>query len=578
MNTHSLKFSLTLPYALLIAAATLMTSGVSYWVGSRSISELSEQLMGEMVGRIGQAVHHHVYGSGAVLEAAFPDGMPAPRDIGTEHPALLARFWAATSLHANPNDFVYYGNQRGQMYGLKRLSRDEAHVRLQLKPGEHHAIYQVQGIQGGLSLLRHEDQVFDPRSRIWYQLAKKTHLHTWTAVYIDFTSHDLVVTRARRVMSAEGVFDGVVATDVSLHALGEFVAGLDVGKQGRAFIVERNGKLIASSSRAGLVDRRSGQAERVGAAEVKDPVIQAAYEQVGPIFSHVRDFGRVYWVEGRSKNGGGLLIAAQRIVDDAGLDWIAVVAVPTRQILAGIYEQLIIALFIGALAVSAVVFIGLRIFSKVGEDVAALSRAVGRIRQGEVDVALHVNRRDEVGELARNFNAMQQDLFTDRLTGVANRAALTKALELFTRPGSSPFTLIFLDLNDFKPLNDRYGHDDGDRALIEVSGRLKSCLRPDDLVVRLGGDEFVIVARNVGGADACNFLRQKIADAVVAPLTTLRNHQPDEEVRVGVAIGSAIWPDDGDDLESLLKCADKRMYDNKHAIKNLSVNNGPRSV
>lgn len=567
MNTRSLKFSLTLPYALLIAAATLLISGVSYWVGSRSIASLSEQLMGETVARISQAVHHHVYGSGAVLEAAFPDGMPAPRDLRAELPALQSRFWAATSLHTDPNDYVYYGNEQGQGYGLKRLSSDEAQVRLKLKPSEHRAIYRIHGIQGAPVLLRHEEQFFDPRSRIWYKLARETHRHTWTAVYIDFTSHDLVVTRARRVLAADGAFAGVVATDVPLRALGEFVAGLDVGKEGRAFIVEKNGMLIASSSKDSLVRYRDGQAQRVGAAEVQDPVLQAAHEQVAPFFSRNVDVGRVYSVEGRTRNGDSLLIAAQRIVDDAGLDWIAVVAMPTRQVLAGSHEQLIIALCIAVLAVSAVVFIGLRIFSKVGQDVAALSEAVGRIRQGEVGVALHVTRDDEVGELARNFNAMQQELFTDRLTGAANRAALAKVLELSTRPGSAPFTLFFLDLNDFKPLNDRYGHDDGDRALIEVSGRLKSCLRPDDLVVRLGGDEFVIVARNVASAATCDVLRQKLADAVVAPLTTLCNPPPGQEVRLGVAIGSASWPDDAVDPESLLKCADKRMYDNKRALK-----------
>lgn len=572
MNTRSLKFSLTLPYALLIAVTSLLIAGVSYWVGSRSISTLSEQLMGETVARISQAVHYHVYGSGAVLEAAFPDGMPAGADIGSELATLQTRFWTATSLHTNPNDYVYYGNEQGQGYGLKRLRANEAELRVKLTPQAHRSFYRIQGIQDTPVQVGQEAQLFEPRSRIWYKLARETDRHTWTAVYIDFVSQGLVVTRARRVLAEDGTFAGVVATDVSLRALGEFIASLDVGQQGRAFIVEQNGMLIASSSTASLVHRRNGHAERVGIAEVNDPVIQAAHAQVAPLFSSNIEVGRVYSVRAQTQDGRSLLIAAQRIVDAAGLDWIAVVAVPKAQILAGSNEQLLIALSIGVLAVLTVFVIGLRIFGKVGQDVAALSDAVGRLRQGELGATLHVTRADEVGELARNFNAMQQELFTDRLTGVANRAALTKVLELSTQPGLPAFTLYFLDLNDFKPLNDRYGHDDGDRALVEVAGRLKACLRPDDLVARLGGDEFVIVVRQVASAATCNILRQKIVTAVVAPLTTLENAPPDTVVRLGIAIGSACWPDDAEEPERLLKCADKRMYDNKRARKSASQN------
>lgn len=569
MHTRSLKFSLTLPYALLIAVASLLIAGVSYWVGSRSISSLSEQLMGETVARISQAVHYHVYGSGAVLEAAFPDGMPAGADIGSELAALQTRFWTATSLHTNPNDYVYYGNEQGQGYGLKRLRANEAELRVKLTPQAHRSFYRIQGIQDRPERVGQEAQLFEPRSRIWYKLARETDRHTWTAVYIDFVSQGLVVTRARRVLAEDGSFAGVVATDVSLRALGEFIASLDVGQQGRAFIVEQNGMLIASSSTASLVHRHNGNAERVGIAEVNDPVIQAAHAQVAPLFSSNIEVGRVYSVEAQMQDGRSLLIAAQRIVDAAGLDWIAVVAVPKAQILAGSKEQLLIALSIGVLAVFAVFVIGLRIFGKIGQDVAALSDAVGRLRQGELDVALHVTRTDEVGELARNFNAMQQELFTDRLTGVANRAALTKVLELSTQPGQPAFTLYFLDLNDFKPLNDRYGHDDGDRALIEVARRLKTCLRPDDLVARLGGDEFVIVARHVATPEARETLVNKLVAAVELPLETLQNTEQGAVVRLGSAFGSASWPDDASDPESLLKCADERMYDNKRTNKRI---------
>jgi len=158
------------------------------------------------------------------------------------------------------------------------------------------------------------------------------------------------------------------------------------------------------------------------------------------------------------------------------------------------------------------------------------------------------------------------DLFTDDLTGAASRMALDSLLTRLTADRRmTPFAVLFIDLNGFKPLNDQFGHDNGDRALIEVAGRIKAGLRADDLLARRSGDEFVVVALGVSSAEALDGLKAKLRARISAPLQTLTDIPPGQVVCLGAAIGTACWPADALDAEALLKRADEAMYRDKPA-------------
>ena len=566
---RSLRVKLVVPYVLLVASVSIVLGATYYWSASRTIGAFSDQYIREVAARIAQAVHFHVRGSAAVLDAAFPKGAVATADIRSELTALRERFWVATSVYPDPNNYVYYGNLAGQSLALKRLSDDEAELRLKLRPDEHRAYYRYAGVLGMPRYLRRETELFDPRTRVWFETGKHTEGHFWTAVYIDFTTRDLVVTRARRVLSAAGTFEGVVATDVSLKEINRFLATLNIGEHGRAIVVERDGNLLAATRVPNLGRSTGGRVTRLNALDAGDPVIRAAYASVAPMLHQARPAGSAdreqsYWTTTVDQDGQTIAVAAKRIIDDAGLDWTAIVAMPREEIFLGIDQQLWIALGVGLLAVALTILFGMRLFGRIAQDIISLSHAVTRIRQGATDAVIDIRRRDEVGDLARNFKAMRAELFTDRLTGVANRTALEHLLSAATRPpASSPFALFFLDMNDFKPLNDHYGHDNGDRALIEVARRLRACLRPGDLVARLGGDEFVVVVPGATTPAAIETLTAKLAAAVEAPLQSLHGVPAGRVVSLGVAIGHAIWPVDGLSPDELIQCADAAMYQHK---------------
>jgi diguanylate cyclase (GGDEF)-like protein len=565
----SLRQVLTIPYVVFVLALALTIGGLSYIAGSRAVDTVSANLLLETVGRIGQAVDRHIVGSGAVLEAAFPDGMPAQPAIDQDIQNLRTRFWIATSLHLDPNNYVYYGNRLGQGIGLYRHSRTEGELRIKLQPEEMRSYYRFTGIDGALKFHSREAKLFDPRVRPWYKAGQSESLHTWTAVYIDFGTADLVATRARRVLGRGGEFEGVVATDVSLRGLNDFVTRLKVSPNGLAFIVEPNGQLVASSASPNVKTLADGSKTRVSAAQSGHPVIAAAYAELrahlagNPSATGARTFNF------QAPDGQVIHAAFDRLKDDAGLEWFTVVAMPRSDFMAGVTENVVLTGVLSALAALIAIAIGLRILSWVAGDLKRLSEAALRVGDGQLDWPLGIQRRDEIGQLARSFETMQQRLQTDGLTNLANRDAFMLRLgqrieQASASPERAQFAVLFIDLNRFKYINDHYGHEVGDQVLIEVAQRLCQVVTPHDLVARLSGDEFVVLLDRVDASQDLEHMRQLLEAALKQPFAAL-GHVPVTAVDFGGSVGEARFPQDGRDAQSLLKHADRRMYSRKFA-------------
>lgn len=167
--------------------------------------------------------------------------------------------------------------------------------------------------------------------------------------------------------------------------------------------------------------------------------------------------------------------------------------------------------------------------------------------------------------LHRNFGNYVNRLneaMTDPLTKLPNQRFLmdhlTRALSR-ARASESSLAIIFLDLNNFKALNDRGGHATGDAALRLVASRLKSAVRSRDTCARYGGDEFVVVLADCGRADAMR-RAEELQSAVGAPTA-----DSDSGLRLSLSVsaGVAVFPEDGDTIERLLSAADRRMYERK---------------
>jgi diguanylate cyclase (GGDEF)-like protein/PAS domain S-box-containing protein len=175
----------------------------------------------------------------------------------------------------------------------------------------------------------------------------------------------------------------------------------------------------------------------------------------------------------------------------------------------------------------------------------------------------------------------------DHLTGLANRARFFETIEAPRQPTDGACAVLYIDLDDFKPVNDVHGHLAGDAVLAEVGRRISTIVRPSDLVARIGGDEFAVFCAEVAGEEAVEALARRIHDVIVLPIPlavgepssvstastagrdsgSRRSDFVGTSVRVGASIGAAVAADDRTDARDLVGAADEVLYELKRAGK-----------
>jgi diguanylate cyclase (GGDEF)-like protein/PAS domain S-box-containing protein len=195
----------------------------------------------------------------------------------------------------------------------------------------------------------------------------------------------------------------------------------------------------------------------------------------------------------------------------------------------------------------------------------ATRRLVLKDSQGEAKCLIAV-----IEDVTERKKAEQRIAFLahhDALTGLANRIALAQKIDEAAarqRRRNEPFTVLLLDLDRFKQVNDTLGHPAGDTLLIEVAMRLKSLLRETDVLARLGGDEFAIIqAGETSQRDAARALAERVIATMAKPFAI-----EGADINIGTSIGIALAPEHGAGSDSLLKMADLALYRAKSAGRN----------
>lgn len=192
--------------------------------------------------------------------------------------------------------------------------------------------------------------------------------------------------------------------------------------------------------------------------------------------------------------------------------------------------------------------------------------AIAPVKDGEGHISHFVAIKHDVTERRRLEVQLAHMAHFDDLTNLPNRALFFDRLrqaQAQAQRNRSRFALLFVDLDGFKDVNDTHGHDAGDALLRETGQRLAACVRASDTVARVGGDEFTVILQEVTAGEDAGQVADKIIQALDQPFDL-----SGKECRVGASVGISLYPDNGEDVETLLSRADTAMYDVKRHGKN----------
>jgi diguanylate cyclase (GGDEF)-like protein len=220
----------------------------------------------------------------------------------------------------------------------------------------------------------------------------------------------------------------------------------------------------------------------------------------------------------------------------------------------------------------------------VTRPINSMSTAIQNFAYEQKIATLPRTRQDEIGVLARSFNHMQDQIKRqleelessreelahmarhDELTGLPNRRhfqeRLDQTLARAQRSGER-FALLFIDVDNFKRINDQWGHEGGDAVLKVVALRLSAATRKADTVARMGGDEFLVMLENPAHPEDVAHIAEKLLECIRSPIV-FKGH----ELPVGFSIGISQYPLDGDTATELMASSDRAMYEAKSAGRN----------
>lgn len=359
------------------------------------------------------------------------------------------------------------------------------------------------------------DDDFDPTTRPWFEGAIASDGLSWSDPYVFFSSQQPGVT-ASAVARVDGEVLAVVGVDVELSGLAMFLDDLNISEDGEAFVVSGNKVIGAPSSyrdRVGV--GADGEIRLLTAAEVGVPQFDSSLR------SEVRR------VETES---GADLVLHRDVPADQGVAWAIVVRAPEASFTA-VSEAQQRTMLLVTLGGGLLVLLG-------GLALLRVSRPIAQVQTWAA---------------------------TDSLTGLANRRSIDgQGAEMLARlNGGDVLSVLLLDLDGFKGLNDRHGHHTGDRALIIVGSLLAERTGREDLVGRLGGDEFVIV-RRVPHVAAAVEGANRLMDSLRSRLASEFPYSP-----VGVSAGLTVGSESDADFPVVLMEADTALMTAKSDYKGM---------
>ncbi|MDJ1169279.1 adenylate/guanylate cyclase domain-containing protein [Roseofilum sp. BLCC_M154] len=408
-STLSLRFLLVVPFVLELALVVGLIGYLSFRNGQKSVNQLATRLSGEVTHRIQEHLKRFADTPHLFLkmnEAAIASQRFDPDNFDQ----VIPYFWQQVQIHPWVRS-LYYGNTQGDFIMVNRDPTPRVYRR-DLNSAPNRNIYHLDA-QGNPTNQLIRSAEYDPRTRPWYQAAVQAKTATWSPIYLFSASEDLGITPVLPLYDDQGTLKGVLGVDYTLTQISHFLASLEISDTGEAFIMERSGKLVASSTpELPFIETPDGR-QRIKASESQNPLIVQAAQQIAALASleehqelMMKWEGERYFLE-MTTVSHNLQPSEESL---KGLDWVVVVIIPEADFMAQINANTRSTIALCAVALIGALGLGLVICRSICRPIFQLSQGVKAIAKGETVPKIYGGRIEELDQLAQGFNQMVHQL------------------------------------------------------------------------------------------------------------------------------------------------------------------------
>lgn len=429
-----LRTTLVVPFLLQTGAAIGLVGYLSFQAGQKAVNDLSSQLRTEITARIERELQGYFDippQLNQINAASFEDGQ-MDLDHGGSAPQFLQQMKISSFLYG-----VYCGDASGNFLSIARNLDPKAGRELELlavnsKTNYKMAVYSFDK-RGKRQLEIDNYGAYDPRIRPWYEAAIRDKKPTWSEIYLDFPSLLPTITSSRPIYDETGLnVVGVCATDVLVtDDLRGFLANLKIGKTGQAFIIDRSGQIISSSTDDPLTDGDGEDAQLIQAVDSANPLTSQSAQFLQQRFGNLNTIQAAYQLEFKV-DGQRQFMQVLPFQAGKGLDWLIVVTVPEADFMDRIYANTRNTIWLTLIALGIAMGCSILTARAITRPILNIATASGAMAQGDLDQQVKEDSPIiEVGTLAHSFNTMAEQLKASFSTLEHKNEALRIAEENF---------------------------------------------------------------------------------------------------------------------------------------------------
>ncbi|MEB3828865.1 cache domain-containing protein [Phormidium sp. CCY1219] len=397
-----------------IVLPIVVSVGLTGWLSFRS----TQQSVNELVTRLGEEISDRVetevksYVTAPHLFHQMTLASVGAGELNLDNFTELQPYFWYHSTITDSWDYIYYANQQGDILGVQNDANSKSLLVIKdPTTAQVRETYELNDRGDRLGLISQSPS--DPRVRPWYQKAVEVGEPTWSSVYFDVFNSVLTITAITPVYQNGNQLQGVLAVDISLTHLSEWLRELTISPTAEVFIVDRAGEIVATSAAEDPFVMENDEPQRRAAIASTNPIIQATAQEVMERFSSFEGINRETTLK-FNLDGKSQLVIVNPIEDERRLDWWIVAVVPEADFMGPVQAQTRVTIILLAIALVVAIFLGIAIARWLIRPILRLSAAAQDIEAEHFkpeNLADVTRRNDEVGQLARVFQDMASRIY-----------------------------------------------------------------------------------------------------------------------------------------------------------------------